>query len=166
MTPKPVVQLDLHHLSTVRLTVAEACEELADELPRVGRISFRRLCTGLAERLEIIVRFLAVLELYKQGVVELDQTETFGALTVTRLLATETLDAASIADWDLDVEERAAVTPPEEADETADAIAAQVDREIDAMIQGLAPDADDDAEPDDVLGVEADADDASAEETV
>ena len=85
MTPKPVVQLDLHHLTTVRLTVAEACEELADELPRVGRISFRRLCTGLAERLEIIVRFLAVLELYKQGWVELDQTDRFGDIEVTWL---------------------------------------------------------------------------------
>jgi segregation and condensation protein A len=48
----------------------------------VGRISFTRLTAGLAERLEVIVRFLAVLELYKQGAVELDQATTFGELQV------------------------------------------------------------------------------------
>ena len=52
-----------------------------------------------------MVRFLAVLELYKQGVVELDQLETFGTLTVTRLAETVSLDALSVADWDLDVTE-------------------------------------------------------------
>ena len=49
------------------------------------------------------MRFLAVLELYKQGVVDLDQLETFGTLTVTRLAEGVTLDAVSMADWDLDV---------------------------------------------------------------
>ena len=34
---------------------------------------FRRLTTGLVERIEVIVRFLALLELFKQGVVELEQ---------------------------------------------------------------------------------------------
>ena len=53
-----------------------------DELPRVGRISFRRLTGVLVERLEVIVRFLAVLELFKQGVVELDQTERFGDIEI------------------------------------------------------------------------------------
>jgi segregation and condensation protein A len=36
----------------------------------------------LVERVEVIVRFLAVLELYKQGVVELDQVERFGEIEV------------------------------------------------------------------------------------
>jgi len=62
----------------VRMSVWEALDELADELPRVGRITFRRLTGALVERVEIIVRFLAVLELYKQGLVDLDQGERFG----------------------------------------------------------------------------------------
>jgi segregation and condensation protein A len=57
-------------------------EELLDELPRVGRISFHRLTTGLVERLEVIVRFLALLELFKQGMVELEQTERFGDIEI------------------------------------------------------------------------------------
>ena len=65
-----------------RTTVADAVAELIDELPRVGRISFRRLTGDLVERLEVIVRFLAVLELFKQGVVELDQAERFGDIEI------------------------------------------------------------------------------------
>ena len=34
------------------------------------------------ERLEIVVRFLAILELFKQGLVDLDQPHTFGDIEV------------------------------------------------------------------------------------
>jgi segregation and condensation protein A len=80
--PRPEPRVDLTHVAPVRLSVAEAVEELADELPRVGRITFRRLTSDLVERLEVIVRFLAVLELYKQGLVELEQTGTFGEIEI------------------------------------------------------------------------------------
>jgi segregation and condensation protein A len=65
--------------------VADAVEELVDELPRVGRITFRRLTQDLIDRLQVIVRFLAVLELYKQGLVELEQLQTFGDLAIVWL---------------------------------------------------------------------------------
>ena len=42
-TPKPVPTVDLDHVAAVRLSVADAVAELVDELPRVGRITFRRL---------------------------------------------------------------------------------------------------------------------------
>jgi segregation and condensation protein A len=82
ITPKPVPTVDLGHVAPIRVSVADAVAELADELPRVGRISFRRLTAGLRERLEVIVRFLALLELFKQGLIELDQAHTFGAIEV------------------------------------------------------------------------------------
>ncbi len=81
-TPKPVPHVDLAHVAPVRASVADAVAELVDELPRVGRISFRRLTAGLTQRLDVIVRFLALLELFKQGVVELDQVHTFGDIEV------------------------------------------------------------------------------------
>jgi segregation and condensation protein A len=83
LAPKPVAQVLLDHVAPIRVSVADAVAELVDELPRAGRISFSRLTSGLAERLEVIVRFLALLELYKQGVVELEQIGTFGELEVT-----------------------------------------------------------------------------------
>jgi segregation and condensation protein A len=83
VTPRPVVRLDLHHVTEVRFTVAETCQLLADELATSGRIGFRRLTAALVDRVEVIVHFLAVLELYKQGLVELEQLERFGDIEIT-----------------------------------------------------------------------------------
>ncbi len=80
--PRPVPTVDLFHVSMVRVSVAEALEALADELPRAGRISFRALTESLVERLEVVVRFLAVLELYKQGLVDIDQPRAFGDIEI------------------------------------------------------------------------------------
>ena len=80
--PRIVARIDLDHVAPVRASVTDAVEELLDELPRAGRITFRRLTAALAERLEVVVRFLAVLELYKQGLVDVTQTESFGDLTI------------------------------------------------------------------------------------
>jgi segregation and condensation protein A len=82
VTPKPVPRIDLFHVAPIRASVHEAVAELVDELPRVGRISFRRLTESLVERLEVVVRFLAILELYKQGMVELDQPARFGDIEI------------------------------------------------------------------------------------
>lgn len=82
-TPKPVPTVDLSHVTPMRISVADAVAELIHELPRVREITFRRLTADLTERIDVVVHFLAVLELYKQGVVELDQAETFGQLLIT-----------------------------------------------------------------------------------
>jgi segregation and condensation protein A len=85
LTPKPGNRLLLDHVAPVRISVRDAVDELIDELPRVGRISFSRLTGELGERLEIIVRFLALLELYKQGLVDLEQASSFAELQVSWL---------------------------------------------------------------------------------
>jgi len=66
----------------IKASVSDALAELVDELPRIRRISFRRLTADFAERMEVIVRFLALLELFKQGYVELDQGERFGDIDI------------------------------------------------------------------------------------
>ena len=80
--PRPVPRVEVEHIAPIRASVRDAVEELADELPRVGTIGFRRLTAGLATRLEVIVRFLAVLELYKQGLVEIEQAATFADIVI------------------------------------------------------------------------------------
>lgn len=83
LTPKPEPIVDLYHVNPIRFTVAEAVARLVEQLPVLGRTSFRQLTAGFGERLEVIMQFLAVLELYKQGYVELDQVERFGDIEVT-----------------------------------------------------------------------------------
>lgn len=89
VAPKPVPEVDLGHVTDVRVSVADAIEELIDELPRVGTATFRSLTAGLGEKLAVVVRFLAVLELFKQGYVDLDQVSSFGDLTVTWMGVTD-----------------------------------------------------------------------------
>lgn len=81
--PKPIPRVELEHVAPIRASVTDAVEELLDELPRAGVLSFRRLTAGLVEKLDVVVRFLAVLELFKQGLVDLDQPGSVGELTIT-----------------------------------------------------------------------------------
>jgi segregation and condensation protein A len=85
IAPKPRPHVDLDHVAPIRASVTDAIAELVDELPRVGRITFRTLTGDLVERLAVVVRFLAVLELFKLGMVELDQPRTFGDIEIVWL---------------------------------------------------------------------------------
>ncbi|MGH9226080.1 MAG: segregation and condensation protein A [Acidimicrobiales bacterium] len=80
--PKPVARVDLDHVAPIRVSVADTVADLALVLPAMGRVTFRRLTEGVGVRLEVIVHFLAVLELYKQGRIEVEQAETFGELVL------------------------------------------------------------------------------------
>jgi segregation and condensation protein A len=85
LAPKPAAQVLLDHVAPVRISVRDAVDELLEELPGAGRTSFTRLTARLAGRLEVIVRFLALLELYKQGLVDLHQATSFAELEVSWL---------------------------------------------------------------------------------
>lgn len=82
VTPRPQPTIDLFHVAPIRASVIDAVAELCAELPGSGRVSFRELTSSLVDRLEVVVRFLAVLELFKQGLVEIDQPVTFGDIGV------------------------------------------------------------------------------------
>jgi len=101
MSAPPVVVVDTEHIAPVRASVRDAVESVLRLLPGSEPMSFRALVSGAPHRLEVIVRFLAVLELYKQGMVDLTQFSNFGELMVRRLQDGEiALDLASLDDWD------------------------------------------------------------------
>jgi segregation and condensation protein A len=79
---QPIPTVDLYHVTVDTVTVAEAVSELEVRLPLEGRATFRGLTRHLGTRIEIIVRFLALLELCKQGRVSLDQGHSFGDLEI------------------------------------------------------------------------------------
>jgi segregation and condensation protein A len=82
ITPKPEPKIDLFHVAPIRASVADAVSELVASLPGYRSITFRRLTEGQVERLEVVVRFLALLEMYKQGLVDLDQADRFGDIHI------------------------------------------------------------------------------------
>jgi segregation and condensation protein A len=100
LAPKPAPRVDLDHVAPIRASVRDALEELVAELPNAGPTTFRRLAAHHRERLEVIVRFLAVLELYKRGLVDLDQAGTFGELQIAWVGPTDA-DAADLSTADM-----------------------------------------------------------------
>ena len=81
-TPKPQPRIDLFHVAPIKVSVMDTVADLCRELPRTRRASFRELTSQLVERMDVIVHFLAVLELFKQGLVDLRQPDTFGDIEV------------------------------------------------------------------------------------
>jgi segregation and condensation protein A len=101
LAPKPTPVIEVEHIAPIRASVRDAVEVVLAALPDREPVGFRQLVADAPSQLEAIVRFLAVLELFKQGVVDLEQFDTFGELRVRRLREGETaLDAASLAEWD------------------------------------------------------------------
>lgn len=80
LRPPPVV--DLGHVAPIRVTVAEAIRDVSERLGSLRAASFRDLVADCRERIHVVVRFLALLELYREGRVDLAQAETFGEIEV------------------------------------------------------------------------------------
>ncbi len=82
LTPRPKEVLDLSHITPIRASVQEAAEMIRLLLSRTRRGTFRQITSGAESRIEVIVRFLALLELFKAGEVEVGQGATFGEIDV------------------------------------------------------------------------------------
>lgn len=79
---RPPPMLDLSHVTPIRYTMAEAVAAVQDHLERLRAAPFRALVADCDDRIQIVVRFLALLELYREGKVDLAQAETFGEIEV------------------------------------------------------------------------------------
>jgi segregation and condensation protein A len=64
------------------ITVAEKMAFIEEKLKRQRRVSFNRLLAQAASRLEIIVTFMAVLELIKLKGIEVQQERLFGEIVI------------------------------------------------------------------------------------
>lgn len=81
MVPKPEPVVDLGHLHGNTVSVPEQVAHIAGRLRSEGPLTFRSLITG-ADRLTIVVRFLAILELFRAQQIALEQLEPLAELTV------------------------------------------------------------------------------------
>jgi segregation and condensation protein A len=63
--------------------MAEALDAVRSRLGELGQTSFRDLVADCEERIQVVVRFLALLDLYREGKVDLAQAQTFGEIFVS-----------------------------------------------------------------------------------
>ena len=81
----PEPQVDRNHITPIRVSVSDIILRASRALRPGETQTFAQLTAGASGRMEVIVWFLALLELYRQEIVDLDQTERFGTLNVTRI---------------------------------------------------------------------------------
>ena len=82
MEPKPVEHLSLAHIHAPTVSVREQATVVVDRLRRQGTMTFRALSGDSPDTLTTVARFLALLELFREGVVSFDQMTPLGELTV------------------------------------------------------------------------------------
>jgi len=82
LAARPATEVAVDHVHGGTVSVREQTALLRERLRRSGGGSFRTLTADCAGTLEIVARFLGLLELYREGVVAFDQVEALGELHV------------------------------------------------------------------------------------
>jgi segregation and condensation protein A len=82
-TPREPPTVPTEHIHAPRVTVREQAILVAASLRRLGRASFRQLTMSATGNYEVVVTFLALLELYREDTVSFEQVSPLGDLYVT-----------------------------------------------------------------------------------
>ncbi|WP_437053182.1 segregation/condensation protein A [Streptomyces sp. enrichment culture] len=82
MQPKPRPQVYVEHIHAPLVSVQEQAGIVVARLKELGEASFRLLVEDTGDTLTVVARFLALLELYREKAVELDQESALGDLLV------------------------------------------------------------------------------------
>ena len=82
LAPKPVLELSLAHIHAPTVSVKEQAALVVDRLRRQKTMTFRSLAGDSPDTLTTVARFLALLELFREGAVSFDQVSPLGELTV------------------------------------------------------------------------------------
>ncbi|WP_247616496.1 segregation/condensation protein A, partial [Streptomyces sp. MK37H] len=82
MQPKPKPQVYVDHIHAPLVSVREQAEVVVARLRELGEATFAALTEDAPDVLTVVARFLALLELYRERAVLLDQPEALGSLMV------------------------------------------------------------------------------------
>jgi segregation and condensation protein A len=82
MTPKVPPTVGLEHLHAPQVSVREQAGIVGTRLRTERVCSFRALVADADTTLLIVARFLALLELFREGAIAFEQAEALGELTV------------------------------------------------------------------------------------
>ncbi|MFC9272831.1 segregation and condensation protein A [Streptomyces zhihengii] len=106
MQPKPRPQVYVDHIHAPLVSVREQAEVVVALLRERGTASFRELTEGVDDTLTVVARFLALLELYREKVLVLEQPEALGELTVTWAAGDGAAEVTVTDEFDQVVEEK------------------------------------------------------------
>jgi segregation and condensation protein A len=78
----PPPEVDLSHVAPIKVSLSESMAAVQAPLAAVGEARFRDLLSDCPDRIHVVVKFLALLELHRQGKIHLEQAELFGEIEV------------------------------------------------------------------------------------
>ena len=83
LTPKVAPVVSVEHLHLALVSVAEESRVVVEALRRSKSLNFRNLVSDAENTMVIVARFLALLDLYRQGVLRFDQVIALGELQIS-----------------------------------------------------------------------------------
>jgi segregation and condensation protein A len=83
LTPKVTPHVSVDHLHLPLVSVAEESKLVVEALRRSKSLSFRNLVSDAENTLVVVARFLALLDLYRQGVLRFNQVVALGELQIS-----------------------------------------------------------------------------------
>jgi segregation and condensation protein A len=83
LTPKTTPVVALEHLHSAMVSVAEESKTVIQALRAGKTVSFRHLISDADNTLVVVARFLALLDLYRQGVLRFEQVIALGELQIS-----------------------------------------------------------------------------------
>lgn len=83
LSPKVAPTVGVEHIHRPLVSVTEESAKIVEHLRRSGRSTFRSLIGDADSTLVVVARFLALLELYREGVLRFEQVVALGELQVT-----------------------------------------------------------------------------------
>jgi segregation and condensation protein A len=83
LTPKTTPTFSIEHIHRPLVSVTEQALKVVEHLRRASRVSFRALIADADSTLVVVARFLALLELYREGVVRFEQVVSLGELQIS-----------------------------------------------------------------------------------
>jgi segregation and condensation protein A len=83
LTPKTPPVVAVEHLHSALVSVAEESKLVVEALRKGRTLSFRNLIQGADSTLVVVARFLALLDLYRQGALRFEQVMALGELQIS-----------------------------------------------------------------------------------
>jgi segregation and condensation protein A len=83
LTPKVIPVVAIQHLHMALVSVAEESKMVVEALRHSKTLSFRNLISDADSTAIVVARFLALLDLYRQGVLRFDQVIAMGELQIS-----------------------------------------------------------------------------------
>lgn len=83
LTPKTPPVVAVEHLHTSLVSVTEESKRVVEALRKSRTLSFRNLCSDADSTLVVVARFLALLDLYRQGALRFEQVIALGELQIS-----------------------------------------------------------------------------------